>query len=99
MTRSVLRSFVFAVAAALTIAGLYSIGTYGLTGPGLQLLGAGLIVGGSLLVERWRYRRLGHRPPGPGWQETGERFVDPETGNRVSVYHNPATGERRYVSS
>lgn len=93
-----LRAFVFAVAVLLAAAGLYAIGTCGLTGPGLQLFGAGLIVGGSLLIERWRYRRLGRGRPGPNWRETGERFVDPETGKRITVYHDPVTGERRYVS-
>ena len=52
----------------------------------------------GLLVERWRYQPLGERPPGPDWQATSERFVDPETGKRVTVYFHPATGERRYVA-
>ncbi|HTV89487.1 MAG TPA: hypothetical protein VME41_10770 [Stellaceae bacterium] len=49
-----------------------------------------------LAVERWRYKRLGPAPPGIGWRATGERFVDPESGRPVTVYFNPATGERRY---
>lgn len=53
---------------------------------------------GGLAVERWRYKRLGTRPPGPGWQRTAERFVDPETGKMVTVYFHPQTGERRYVT-
>jgi hypothetical protein len=47
------------------------------------------------------YERRGDKPtaasPGPGWVETGERFVDPETGRLVTVFHQPQTGERRYV--
>ncbi|MBV8118888.1 MAG: hypothetical protein JO081_02990 [Alphaproteobacteria bacterium] len=46
----------------------------------------------GLAVERWRYKRLGAAPPGPGWQRTDERFVDPETGKLVTVYVHPATG-------
>ncbi len=55
-----------------------------------------LIVG--LAIERWRYKKLGAVPPGQGWQVTDERFVDPETAKLVTVYFNPATGERRYIA-
>jgi hypothetical protein len=54
-----------------------------------------LLVG--LLIERWRYKRLSAAPPGPDWQRTDERFIDPETGKLVTVYFHPATGERRYI--
>ena len=53
----------------------------------------------GLAVERWRYKPLGERPPGPAWQATGERFIDPETGKLVDVYFDPHTGERRYVAA
>jgi hypothetical protein len=54
---------------------------------------------GGLAVERWRYKKLlGAAPPGPDWQATEERFVDPETGRLVTVYFQPATGERRYIA-
>jgi hypothetical protein len=61
-------------------------------------LWAAILLGG-LAIERWRYKRLGAAPPGAGWQATGERFVDPESGRLVTVYFNPATGERRYVAA
>ena len=63
----------------------------------LGLWAAILLVG--LLIERWRYKPLAGRPPGPDWQRTDERFVDPETGKLVTVYFHPSTGERRYVSA
>jgi hypothetical protein len=53
----------------------------------------------AALFERWRYKALGARPPGPDWQDTGERFVDPETGKLVTVYCHPRTGERRYIAA
>ncbi len=56
-----------------------------------------LLVG--LAIERWRYKRLGATPPGPGWQQTDERFIDPETGRLVTVWFHPATGERRYIAA
>lgn len=43
-----------------------------------------LLVG--LAIERWRYKPLVYSAPGPDWQATGERFVDPETGKLVTVY-------------
>ena len=53
----------------------------------------------GLLIERWRYKPLSQRSPGPDWQRTDERFVDPETGKLVTVYFHPATGERRYIAA
>jgi hypothetical protein len=58
----------------------------------------GAILAGGVLVERWRYQTLTDARPGRHWQATPERFVDPETGRLVTVFFNPATGERRYVA-
>jgi len=57
---------------------------------------AALVIG--LLVERYVYQPLRTERPGAGWERTAERFVDPSTGQPVSVYHNTHTGERRYVA-
>ena len=51
-----------------------------------------------MLVERWHYQGLTDERPGRNWQATPERFIDPETGRLVTVFFNPATGERRYVA-
>jgi hypothetical protein len=51
----------------------------------------------GLVVERWRYKALTSRRPGPDWVPTNERFVDPESGHLVTVFYQPSTGERRYV--
>ena len=58
----------------------------------------GAIFAGGVLIEHWRYQTLSDGRPGRGWQATPERFVDPETGRLVTVFLNPATGERRYVA-
>jgi hypothetical protein len=58
----------------------------------------GAILAGGLLVERWRYQRPADGRPGHEWKATSERFVDPESGQLVTVFFNPATGERRYVA-
>lgn len=59
------------------------------------------IFGGLLLLgtvwERFRYKPLESRAPGPGFVPTDERFIDDETGMPVRVYLEPQTGERRYV--
>ena len=80
-------------AAALALAALRCFSAAGM----LALWAAVLLVG--LLIERWRYKKLAGRPPGPDWQRTDERFVDPETVKLVTVYFHPATGERRYIAA
>ena len=65
--------------------------------PVLEAAIPGLILIGAVLVERWRYQPLGADRPGPGWLDTGERFLDPETGKLVTVFYRRTTGERRYI--
>jgi fatty acid desaturase len=59
-----------------------------------------LIAFGAILVfvlfERNQYKAIADRPP-PGWEATGERFIDPETGKQVTVYYDPKSGQRQYV--
>jgi hypothetical protein len=42
-------------------------------------------------------RRPLDAPPGPDFRFTGERFLDPPTGEMVEVWYCPRTGERAYV--
>lgn len=76
-----------------------------LVGVGCALAGApgafpftfwGLVLVAAVLLERWRYARTVKGDEGP-WQETGERFVDPESGRLMGVQYSPGSGERRYV--
>ena len=64
--------------------------------PQLVIGGLFLIVG--LAIERWRYKPVRGDKPDPRWTDTGERFVDPETGLMTAVYFDPATGERHYLA-
>ena len=57
---------------------------------------AGFILA-ALVFERYRYNRPLDAPPGPGWEATGETFVDPGSGETMRVYFNPTTGKRVYV--
>ena len=52
----------------------------------------------AVLFERWRYRKEPsvHQA---SWQITGERSIDPESGEPTEVHYDPASGERRYVRS
>lgn len=61
---------------------------YGFWGAALLLL---------ILCERVIYKPTVARRPGPGWERTTERFVDDATGQPVTVYIEPKTGERAYV--
>jgi hypothetical protein len=38
-------------------------------------------------------------PPGPDWEQTAERFVDPGSGETLDVWYCPRSGERAYVRS
>lgn len=55
----------------------------------------GSVIAAAVWIERWRYVARS-AAPGAGWQVTGERFVDPETGRTMQVLYHPGTGERRY---
>jgi hypothetical protein len=59
------------------------------------------VVGGVLLAaalfEQERYRARGDQPERPaGAQPTDEVFVDPASGERIRVWFDPNTGDRRY---
>ena len=54
-----------------------------------------LVVGGTLLERRYRFRT---RAVGPDWQTTGERFKDPVSGKLTEVRFNRVTGERAYIT-
>jgi hypothetical protein len=77
------------IAIALLIAGHY----FPLGLP-LTFVGVGLILS---LIYDIRYKPASRRPAGPGWVDTGERFIDPETKRRVAVFTRPETGERDYI--
>jgi hypothetical protein len=47
------------------------------------------------IFEVGRYRPMVDRSS-PSWRETGERFIDPTTGQPTTVYYDPATGKRDY---
>lgn len=64
-----------------------------------QLVIGGLILILALAIERWRYKPISDARPDPRWSDTGERFVDPETGRLTAVYFDPVKGERHYLAA
>ncbi|HEX5960906.1 MAG TPA: hypothetical protein VFY97_06630 [Rhodanobacteraceae bacterium] len=75
-----------------------------LVGGALALVLPQLIMGGlfliiALAIERWRYKPVRGDKPDSRWTDTGERFVDPETGVLTAVYFDPARGERHYLAA
>lgn len=64
-----------------------------------QLIIGGLILVVGLAIERWRYKPVRDEAPDPRWSDTGERFVDPESGKLTAVYFDPANGERHYLAA
>jgi hypothetical protein len=84
--------------AGLLLAGGGALAMLGAVPAAVGLAAWGLILIVGLVIERWRYKPLAERSPGPDWTATDERFVDPETGKLVTVYYHPASGERRYVA-
>jgi hypothetical protein len=56
------------------------------------------------LILVWLFFRSGgykrrplDAPPGPDFRFTGERFLDPPSGEILEVWYCPGTGERAYV--
>src|SRR5215208_6228925 len=87
-----LRSAVLAVAVLMLAAGIIVAGL-GLPGALWLLIAGGVITAGTLL-ERVVYKPLLREKPGAGWVKTAERFIDPDTGQPVDVFYNPASGGR-----
>jgi hypothetical protein len=91
-----MRTILIAIGGALLVAGLVcmSLGVFPPTFV-LACWGVALLVG--TVFERVIYKPNLAERPGPDYQRTTERFVDDQTGETVTVYVEPATGERAYV--
>ena len=90
-----LRNLVLALAVLVTLTGVLALAAVGAGAGGWIAFGALLLVG--TVFERARYKRLQPSAPGAGFVRTAERFKDDATGAPVTVYADPATGERAYV--
>jgi hypothetical protein len=92
------RGIILVIGAACLV-GAIAAGRAGAPVPAIiWLAGIGIIfaIGGAF---EYGASRLSNQRPGPGWIETEERFVDQESGEIVTVFYKPDTGERSYVRS
>jgi hypothetical protein len=88
-----LRKGLMVFAALLILAGLFA--SVAGAPQGFVMVLWGCILLAAVMFERWRY---GNKDGGRGstWQDTGERFVDPESGLLTKVMYNAKTGDRKY---
>jgi hypothetical protein len=87
--------FISAIIVLAVTAGLLLVG---LVLPGLFVFAVWAAIAAlGLAFERFRYKPVLDAPQGEGWERTDERFVDPSTGETLTVYYHPATGKRAYV--
>src|SRR5450631_352989 len=92
-----LRGAVIAIGVLCLLGGLLSL-TFHIGPLALVFLMWGVVLIGSIVYERYRYKPIEQSLPGSSWVETTERFIDDETGEPVTVYVQAATGERKYVA-
>jgi hypothetical protein len=90
LRRAILGLLLIALGAALA-AGVYLHRCPGWAATPIWL--AALIV--AFLFERQRYAPSVSSGTGD-WKVTGERFIDPVSGERLAVYVDPSTGDRDY---
>ena len=93
---SVLRGFLIAVAIVCILCGLVALAT-GTFPPAAIFAFWGVLLVIGTVFERVIYKPTKARPPGPGWVRTTERFFDDSSGKAITVYVEPATGERQYI--
>ncbi len=93
-----LRLAVIGFGGVLVLGGLWALHCGAGGGAVMPMLLGAMVIGGTIF-ERGRYRQAGSgKPAGPEWEATGEKFQDPASGGqRVEVWYNKVTGERRYV--
>lgn len=92
-----MRNAVLAVGAALLVLALAVVAVGGPLALALWPGTVGIAILGGTLFERGRYKPAEDSSPGAGWEATDEHFLDPQTGDEVSVFYRRTTGERRYV--
>jgi hypothetical protein len=91
-----LRNVVIAIGVACLAGGLIALAT-GVCPPAFVFIFWGAIIVLGTVYERFRYKPIENATPGTGWVATSERFIDDETGQAVTVWLDPASGERKYV--
>jgi uncharacterized membrane protein HdeD (DUF308 family) len=92
----VLRAILIAVGVVALLCGLIALATGAF--PPAAIIGVwGVLLLIGTVFERVAYKQTHTEAPGAGWVRTAERFVDDATGQNITVYIEPKSGERRYV--
>jgi cell division protein FtsW (lipid II flippase) len=91
-----LRNVVLGFGVLCLVAGLVSIFVAGFP-PAIVFGIWGVLIVAGVVFERVRYKPLERAAPTGRWRRTAERFIDDETGEPVTVFIDPETGERKYV--
>ncbi|MGN6514279.1 MAG: hypothetical protein ACTHLR_00380 [Rhizomicrobium sp.] len=91
-----MHSLTIAIGLAALACGLLALAVMHLA-PAFVLLFWGAVIVAGTVFERVRYKALETGAPAGNWQRTSERFIDDATGKLVTVWIDPATGERKYV--
>lgn len=87
-----------AIAIALAVAALATLGfIFGHIGGALVVALYALLFVALFALERATYQPRVDASRGE-WQTTGERFVDPTSGDVLDVWFDPTTGQRDYRS-
>jgi uncharacterized membrane protein HdeD (DUF308 family) len=92
-----LRAAVIALGVLGFLAGLFALAAHAFPPAAVFAFWGALVVVGTI-YERYRYKPVEAGRPGGNWVPTAERFIDDETGQAVTVYLDPQTGERKYVA-
>ena len=91
------RTIGIAIGLLMMAGGLWAL-FYGGAVPAFVFAFEGVVIVIGVAFERVTYKALEPRPLAAGWNRTPERFVDDASGRMVTVYVQPATGERKYVN-
>lgn len=91
-----LRGSLIAVAIVCILCGLVALAT-GTFPPAAIFAFWGVLLVIGTVFERVIYKPTKARRPGAGWVRTTERFIDDSSGKAITVYVEPATGERQYI--
>ncbi|HEY1710468.1 MAG TPA: hypothetical protein VGG10_19515 [Rhizomicrobium sp.] len=91
-----LHSFTIALGVIALLGGLIAL-AFGGFPPAFIFLFWGVVLLIGTLFERYRYKPVETATPVGNWTRTPERFLD-EHGRPITVWLDPATGERKYVA-
>jgi hypothetical protein len=91
-----MRATLVVIGGVLLVAGLACM-VLGVFPPVFVLAFWGIVIVAGTVFERVIYKPNLAQRPGSTFRRTSERFIDDQTGEHVTVYIEPATGERAYV--